>query len=164
MTWWAELFEVPCIGYAASADEVRPLAQAGADFVALGDWIWTHPQEQPRRWRRRPSASPSRRRDRLLARGSRSRWRSRHSLAALLPRHRCRAQSAAQPPHQSRKPATAETAPPPAPSTPARQRRQRRPPTAANPTSPSAPSSAAITSPRSRWRRSASTTRAIRSR
>ena len=22
----------------------RPLAQAGADFVALGDWIWTHPE------------------------------------------------------------------------------------------------------------------------
>jgi thiamine-phosphate pyrophosphorylase len=42
--WWADLVEVPCIGYAASADEVRPLAQAGADFVALGDWIWTHPQ------------------------------------------------------------------------------------------------------------------------
>jgi thiamine-phosphate pyrophosphorylase len=42
--WWADLVELPCIGYAASADEVRPLAQAGADFVALGDWIWTHPQ------------------------------------------------------------------------------------------------------------------------
>jgi thiamine-phosphate pyrophosphorylase len=44
LQWWADLVEVPCIGYAASADEVRPLAQAGADFVALGDWIWTHPQ------------------------------------------------------------------------------------------------------------------------
>jgi thiamine-phosphate pyrophosphorylase len=42
--WWADLIEIPCIGYAANADEVRPLAQAGADFVALGDWIWTHPQ------------------------------------------------------------------------------------------------------------------------
>jgi thiamine-phosphate pyrophosphorylase len=42
--WWADLVELPCIGYAASADEVRPLARAGADFVALGDWIWTHPQ------------------------------------------------------------------------------------------------------------------------
>jgi len=44
VTWWAELVELPCIGYAANADEVRPLAQAGADFVALGDWIWTHPE------------------------------------------------------------------------------------------------------------------------
>jgi thiamine-phosphate pyrophosphorylase len=39
--WWAELFQPPCVGYAASLDEVAPLAQAGADFVALGDWIWT---------------------------------------------------------------------------------------------------------------------------
>jgi thiamine-phosphate pyrophosphorylase len=39
--WWAGLFEIPCVGYAASLDEVGPLAQAGADFVALGDWIWT---------------------------------------------------------------------------------------------------------------------------
>jgi thiamine-phosphate pyrophosphorylase len=44
VAWWAELLEPPCIGYAASPDEVAPLAQAGADFVALGDWIWTHAQ------------------------------------------------------------------------------------------------------------------------
>ena len=43
LQWWSELVEIPCIGYAATADEVRPLAQAGADFVALGDWLWTHP-------------------------------------------------------------------------------------------------------------------------
>jgi thiamine-phosphate pyrophosphorylase len=42
--WWAELFQPPCVGYAASLDEVSPLTQAGADFVALGDWIWTHAQ------------------------------------------------------------------------------------------------------------------------
>jgi thiamine-phosphate pyrophosphorylase len=41
LAWWAELFQSPCIGYAAGKDEVRPLAEAGADFVALGDWIWT---------------------------------------------------------------------------------------------------------------------------
>jgi thiamine-phosphate pyrophosphorylase len=41
LAWWAELFQPPCIGYAAGKDEVRPLAEAGADFVALGDWIWT---------------------------------------------------------------------------------------------------------------------------
>jgi len=43
VTWWAELVEIPCVGYAASANEVAPLARAGADFVALGDWLWTHP-------------------------------------------------------------------------------------------------------------------------
>jgi thiamine-phosphate pyrophosphorylase len=40
IAWWAELFEVPCVAYAARLDEVAPLAAAGADFVALGDWIW----------------------------------------------------------------------------------------------------------------------------
>ena len=39
--WWAELFEGPCVGYAASLDEATALAEAGADFVALGDWTWT---------------------------------------------------------------------------------------------------------------------------
>jgi thiamine-phosphate pyrophosphorylase len=41
IAWWAELFQPPCVGYAANLDEVGALAQAGADFVALGDWIWT---------------------------------------------------------------------------------------------------------------------------
>ena len=41
VAWWAELFQPPCIGYASSADQIRPLAQAGADFVALGEWIWS---------------------------------------------------------------------------------------------------------------------------
>jgi thiamine-phosphate pyrophosphorylase len=43
VSWWSELFQPPCIGYAGCADEVAPLAQAGADFVALGDWVWTQP-------------------------------------------------------------------------------------------------------------------------
>src|SRR5271169_7187661 len=41
LKWWADLVEVPCVGYAASRDEMAPLVEAGADFVALGDWIWT---------------------------------------------------------------------------------------------------------------------------
>jgi thiamine-phosphate pyrophosphorylase len=44
LAWWAELFQPPCIGYAAHLDEVGVLAQAQADFVALGDWVWTHAQ------------------------------------------------------------------------------------------------------------------------
>lgn len=43
VAWWAELFQPPCIGYAASGEEIRPLAQAGADFIALGEWIWNEP-------------------------------------------------------------------------------------------------------------------------
>jgi thiamine-phosphate pyrophosphorylase len=43
LVWWADLFEIPCVGYAASRDEVAALAQTGADFIALGEWIWTEP-------------------------------------------------------------------------------------------------------------------------
>jgi thiamine-phosphate pyrophosphorylase len=44
LEWWAELFQAPCVGYAANLDEVGPLAKAQTDFVALGDWIWTNEQ------------------------------------------------------------------------------------------------------------------------
>jgi thiamine-phosphate pyrophosphorylase len=40
VAWWAQLFEIPCVGFAASLDEVDPLAGAGADFVAVGDWVF----------------------------------------------------------------------------------------------------------------------------
>ena len=40
VAWWTELFEVPCVGFAVSLDEVSPLAAAGADFVAVGDFIF----------------------------------------------------------------------------------------------------------------------------
>jgi len=43
LMWWAELFQLPCIGYAAAAEGIRPIAEAGADFVALGEWIWQEP-------------------------------------------------------------------------------------------------------------------------
>jgi thiamine-phosphate pyrophosphorylase len=42
--WWAEVFEIPCVGFAGSIDEVAPLADAGAEFIALGDWIFDDPQ------------------------------------------------------------------------------------------------------------------------
>jgi thiamine-phosphate pyrophosphorylase len=38
------VFEIPCVGYAASADEVLALVKAGADFIALGDWLWRAPR------------------------------------------------------------------------------------------------------------------------
>lgn len=44
IAWWAEVFEAPCVAYAAAPDEVAPLAQAGADFVALGEFLWRDPQ------------------------------------------------------------------------------------------------------------------------
>jgi thiamine-phosphate pyrophosphorylase len=42
--WWAELFEVPCVGFAANVLEIEPLCEAGADFVAVGDGIWDDPR------------------------------------------------------------------------------------------------------------------------
>ncbi len=42
--WWAELFEVPCTAFAGSAGEIGPMAAAGADFVAAGDFIWSAPR------------------------------------------------------------------------------------------------------------------------
>jgi thiamine-phosphate pyrophosphorylase len=39
--WWAELFEVPCVAYAEGRDEAHELTLAGADFVLLGDSLWT---------------------------------------------------------------------------------------------------------------------------
>ena len=40
LAWWAEVFEIPCVGFAATLDEVQPIAAAGADFVAVGDCIF----------------------------------------------------------------------------------------------------------------------------
>jgi thiamine-phosphate pyrophosphorylase len=41
IAWWAELFEPPCVGCAESLDEVAALATAGADFVALGAFVFS---------------------------------------------------------------------------------------------------------------------------
>ena len=40
LQWWAELFEPPCVGFAATFDEAMEFATAGADFVLVGDLIW----------------------------------------------------------------------------------------------------------------------------
>jgi thiamine-phosphate pyrophosphorylase len=40
--WWAELFEVPCVAFAPDLAAVPLLADAGADFVALGNAVWDH--------------------------------------------------------------------------------------------------------------------------
>jgi thiamine-phosphate pyrophosphorylase len=44
VAWWAEIFTVPCVAYAGSLDEIGPLANAGTEFVALGDAVWQHPR------------------------------------------------------------------------------------------------------------------------
>jgi thiamine-phosphate pyrophosphorylase len=42
--WWAEVFEIPCVGYAASLDDIAPLVAAGADFVAVGAFVFDDPR------------------------------------------------------------------------------------------------------------------------
>jgi thiamine-phosphate pyrophosphorylase len=44
LDWWAELFEPPCIGYAASCDEAHEFVRAGADFVLVDDAVWADPR------------------------------------------------------------------------------------------------------------------------
>jgi thiamine-phosphate pyrophosphorylase len=40
VVWWAEIFETPCVAYAETVAAARALADAGADFVALGEAVW----------------------------------------------------------------------------------------------------------------------------
>jgi thiamine-phosphate pyrophosphorylase len=40
LQWWAELFEPPCVGFAASREEAFEFAAVGADFILVGDIIW----------------------------------------------------------------------------------------------------------------------------
>jgi thiamine-phosphate pyrophosphorylase len=44
LQWWDELFEPPCIGFAVSREEAAEFAAAGADFVMVGDFVWTDPR------------------------------------------------------------------------------------------------------------------------
>jgi thiamine-phosphate pyrophosphorylase len=44
LDWWAELFEPPCIAYAASREEAHAFVLAGADFILLGDAVWIDPR------------------------------------------------------------------------------------------------------------------------
>jgi thiamine-phosphate pyrophosphorylase len=39
--WWAEVFEIPCVAYAGAFEEIAPLAAAGADFIALGPFVFS---------------------------------------------------------------------------------------------------------------------------
>ncbi|MBI3275262.1 MAG: thiamine phosphate synthase [Methylocystis sp.] len=42
--WWAEIFNTPCVALAPTLDAAQLLAAAGADFVMLGDCIWSDPR------------------------------------------------------------------------------------------------------------------------
>ena len=44
VAWWAEIFETPCVAFADTVEAAGALKDAGADFVALGDWLWRDPE------------------------------------------------------------------------------------------------------------------------
>jgi thiamine-phosphate pyrophosphorylase len=44
IAWWAELFEIPCVAYAAQLDDIEALAAAGADFIAVGEALFDDPR------------------------------------------------------------------------------------------------------------------------
>ena len=49
LEWWAELFIIPCVAYAAKLDEMEELVTAGADFIALGEEaVWNAPEGHAR--------------------------------------------------------------------------------------------------------------------
>lgn len=43
-SWWAEIFETPCVAFAAEIGAVGALAATGAEFIALGDAVWSDPR------------------------------------------------------------------------------------------------------------------------
>lgn len=43
-SWWIEIFNVPCVAYAASLGDVAALAEARVDFIALRDAVWNDPR------------------------------------------------------------------------------------------------------------------------
>jgi thiamine-phosphate pyrophosphorylase len=42
-SWWAELFQTPCVAWSPDLDGVRLLAETGCEFIALGDAVFGHP-------------------------------------------------------------------------------------------------------------------------
>lgn len=52
VSWWAELFNVPCVAYAADLEAAGRLAVAGADFIALGRAYFDDPLGAIEAWRR----------------------------------------------------------------------------------------------------------------
>lgn len=41
VSWWAEIFETPCVAYADAISTAGELARAGADFIAVDEAIWS---------------------------------------------------------------------------------------------------------------------------
>lgn len=60
-SWWAQLFETPCVAYAPTPESVEKLAWTRAEFIALGPWCFEDPEaaaETVRRARANAEAQP----------------------------------------------------------------------------------------------------------
>jgi thiamine-phosphate pyrophosphorylase len=44
-SWWAEVFNVPCVGVAHAPEEVEALAKSGAEFLGLGQDFFDAPEK-----------------------------------------------------------------------------------------------------------------------
>jgi thiamine-phosphate pyrophosphorylase len=44
ISWWADVFVVPCVGYAPTLSAIPKIAEANADFILLDDAIWRDPR------------------------------------------------------------------------------------------------------------------------
>lgn len=44
LRWWSELMTVPCVAIGGiTAENCRPLVEAGADFLCIAGGVWRHP-------------------------------------------------------------------------------------------------------------------------
>lgn len=43
-SWWCEIFNVPCVAFAASLEDAAKLAATGAEFIALREAVWNDPR------------------------------------------------------------------------------------------------------------------------
>lgn len=44
LSWWSEVMTVPCVAIGGiTVDNCRPLVEAGADFLAVCNGVWQHP-------------------------------------------------------------------------------------------------------------------------
>jgi thiamine-phosphate pyrophosphorylase len=42
-SWWAEIFNVPCVAYAREPALAGDLVETGAEFIAICEGLWDHP-------------------------------------------------------------------------------------------------------------------------
>ncbi len=52
VSWWRDLFVLPCLAYANTVDDAKKLADAGADFIGISTAIWDNPEGPAERARR----------------------------------------------------------------------------------------------------------------